>query len=505
MTKPIALTVAGSDTCGGAGIQADLKTMHALGVHGCSVIAALTAQNTIGVTRIEYPSEVMLRAQFAAIRKDIHSSAVKIGMLGTESVVRTTAEYLRGFGGYVLCDPVMVSSTGQNLLEERARATLVERLLPLVDLLTPNIPEAETFLGRRIEDPDGVEKAADELLDFGVKSVLIKGGHLEGSLCLDYWTDGARKRWLSGHRRDVQDAHGTGCTLSSAIVSCRALGLDELDAVVVAKAYVSQGMRNPMRIGHGRRLLAHQGWPACPEDMPWITDTAQAASRLPSFPACETGHLGLYPIVTRKEMLERLLPLGVETVQVRIKDMQGDALEQEVAESIAYARAYGARLYINDHWQLALKYGAYGVHLGQDDLEHVDVEALAREGIRLGVSTHSYAELARAWGVRPTYVALGTLFHTTSKHMDYEPLGLEAFARMRRLVPVPVVAIGGITLERAADVFAAGADGCAVVSDISASGDIRARVRGWQEALQEVHTPADRPQQGDCSAPAASH
>ena len=141
-------------------------------------------------------------------------------------------------------------------------------------LLTPNIGEAEVLLGRKIEGKSDVEAAAIELIKLGVKSVLIKGGHLPGAQCRDYWTDGVRKVWLASPRQDVTHTHGTGCTLSSAIAACRALGYDELDAVVVAKAYVNQGLRKGTSLGKGRGPLAHEGWPDSPDDLPQIDEIA---------------------------------------------------------------------------------------------------------------------------------------------------------------------------------------------------------------------------------------
>jgi hydroxymethylpyrimidine kinase/phosphomethylpyrimidine kinase/thiamine-phosphate diphosphorylase len=193
-----------------------------------------------------------------------------------------------------------------------------------------------------------------------------------------------------------------------------AQGYEIADALVIAKAYVNQGLRLAPQLGAGHGPLAHVGWPETERDLPWLTHTAEEGIRRPQFPDCGDSPLGFYPIVPNTEWLERILPLGVATVQLRIKNKQGAALEREIADAIACARRYGARLFVNDYWQLALKHGAYGVHLGQEDLETADIAALAQAGIRLGVSTHCYAEVAHALALRPSYIAIGPVFHTTT-------------------------------------------------------------------------------------------
>ena len=252
-----------------------------------------------------------------------------------------------------------------------------------------------------------------------------------------------------------------------------------LDAVVMARAYVNQGLRLGGGIGQGRGPLAHLGWPTIPADLPWITPQAPHGTERLTFAPLDPG-FPLYPIVDRADWVERLLGLGVTLIQLRAKDLSGPELETEVRRAVEAGRRAGARVFINDAWELALKYGAYGVHLGQDDLPSADLPGLARAGLRLGLSTHGYAEVARALAVIPSYLAIGTLYESPSKSFAHQPLGLEAFTRLRRLIGVPVVAIGGITLERAPDVLRAGADIVAVISDITRAPDLPARVEAWR-------------------------
>ena len=483
-TRPVAWTIAGSDSGGGAGIQADLKTMSALGVHGCSVITALTAQNTLGVEAVEHVSPDMIEAQLRALQKDLPPAAIKTGMLGRAVSLKIVAEFLNSSDAYVVCDPVMVATQGGALLDPDAVGMLRTELFPRVDLLTPNIPEAEYLTARTLRSEAEIAMAAGLLLDMGVRSVVIKGGHSPSGLAQDYWTNGREAAWLNSHRQDVDHTHGGGCALSSAIAAGIAMGLPELDAIVLAKAYVNHGLRHGGGIGTGRAPLSHVGWPDDPADMPWITRTAGDAPQRLVFPDCGPETLGLYPIVDRASWVERLLPLGIRTIQLRVKDLAGVDLETEITRAIAAAAKHDARLFINDHWQLALKHSAYGVHIGQDDIPTTDLRAIHRAGCRLGLSTHGFAEIARSLAVTPSYIAIGTLFPSPSKTFVHAALGMERFTRLRRLVGVPVVAIGGITIDRARDVLRAGADGIAVISDVTRAADIEGRVAEWLDLLR---------------------
>ncbi len=463
----IAWTIAGSDSGGGAGIQADLKTFHALGVHGCSILTALTAQNTQSVSLVEFPSMEMIDAQFSALAEDLPPKAVKTGMLGRADIIRQVAQRLAGLDCRIVCDPVMVATSGGVLLEDDARDALVKSLFPLVHVLTPNLPEAEALCGFSISDAVTTEAAGRRMLDMGVGGVLIKGGHREAGDCLDYWCAPERSFWLRGERLDTPHTHGSGCTLAAAITACLARGIEVEDALVLGKAFVTAAIRAGGRVGGGFRPVHPTGWPDNPRDIPRLLPEPPSAAPLPAFPSTGPEPLGFYPIVDRAAWLERLLPLGVTTVQLRIKDLHGQSLEDEVIHAIDLARASGARLFINDYWKLALKHRAYGVHLGQEDLADADLPALARAGIRLGLSTHSHTELARALAAKPSYLALGPIYETTIKKMPFAPQGLQRLTEWRRLTDVPLVAIGGINLKRAEGVLAAGADSIAVITALT--------------------------------------
>lgn len=275
MNKPIVWTVAGSDSGGGAGVQADIKVMNLLGVHACSVITALTAQNTIGTGRMHCIPSDMIEAQFEALSGDLPPAAVKIGMLATGITVDITARYLQQIRpAFSVCDPVLISSSGAFLLEAPAWDRLTRTLFPLVDLVTPNIPEAEHLLGLKINTPADVEAAARKALDLGVKEVLIKGGHDRGNseLARDCWSNGHRTRWFSSPRIETRSQHGTGCFLSSAIAAARARGCPPEESIVAAKAFLNQGLRQAPELGRGYGPLAFNPPEFMPDDLPLVAE-----------------------------------------------------------------------------------------------------------------------------------------------------------------------------------------------------------------------------------------
>ncbi len=257
-TPPRVLTVAGSDSGGGAGIQADLKTMLALGVHGMSVVTAVTAQNSTGVHGYwELPAGAVA-AQLAAVLGDIGVDAVKTGMLASPDLVGVVAKLLADVEAPIVVDPVCVSKHGDPLLVPEALEAMVSELLPLATIVTPNLPEVARLTGLTVDDPAGQRRAAEALLALGPQWVLVKGGHLAGE-AVDLLTDGAEVRELRSERIETVHTHGTGCTLASAIASYLARGATMLDAVTRAKDYVSGAIRGGFPLGSGIGPVDH-GW-----------------------------------------------------------------------------------------------------------------------------------------------------------------------------------------------------------------------------------------------------
>ncbi|MGC5779648.1 bifunctional hydroxymethylpyrimidine kinase/phosphomethylpyrimidine kinase [Methylobacterium sp. NFXW15] len=256
----IALTIAGSDSGGGAGIQADLKTFSALGVYGASVVTALTAQNTRGVQGIHDVPAAFVAQQIDSVFSDLKVGAVKIGMLSRPDVIAAVAEGLARHAGAipVVLDPVMVATSGDRLIADEAVAVLRERLLPQVDIVTPNLPEAAVLLGEEPED-DGAA-LAQRLLTLGARAILVKGGHGTGPESVDHLAtqDGVERR-LAAQRVETRNTHGTGCTLSAAIAALLARGLPLPDAVAGAKDYLTAAIQaaDRLAVGHGHGPVHH--------------------------------------------------------------------------------------------------------------------------------------------------------------------------------------------------------------------------------------------------------
>ena len=268
---PAAMTIAGSDSGAGAGVQADLKTFAALSIYGTSVLTAITAQNTIAVAAVhELPTDV-INAQIEAIISDIGADAVKTGMLSSSVIIECVTTCLKAsmkkyptMPGLrqIVVDPVMVAKSGDALLQEEAVSALRELLVPLAEVITPNIPEAETLTGLTITTDDDVNKAARMIVDMGAASVVIKGGHREGP-ATDVYFDGSSFREFTSPRFDTVNTHGTGCTFASAVAAGLAQGLETEDAVGQAKEFVTEAIRNSFPVGHGHGPLNHfyKFWP----------------------------------------------------------------------------------------------------------------------------------------------------------------------------------------------------------------------------------------------------
>jgi hydroxymethylpyrimidine/phosphomethylpyrimidine kinase len=261
MTTPVALTIAGSDSSGGAGIQADLKTFAALGVYGASVITALTAQNTQGVSAIDLVPPEFVTAQIEAVFGDLDVGAVKVGMVAQLSTIEAIVASLKRYSPkHVVLDPVMVATSGDRLLATEAVDALRTRLIPLASLITPNLPEAAALLGEGVaSDAADIERQGRRLLAMGCPAVLIKGGHADGAESVDYLIEARRIARLAAPRVATKNTHGTGCSLSSAITAYLARGEAMESAVRNAKTWISAAIAAADRfsVGHGRGPIHH--------------------------------------------------------------------------------------------------------------------------------------------------------------------------------------------------------------------------------------------------------
>ncbi|MEM6184540.1 bifunctional hydroxymethylpyrimidine kinase/phosphomethylpyrimidine kinase [Shewanella vaxholmensis] len=595
-------TIAGSDSGGGAGIQADLATIQDLGCHGCCVITTVTAQSSVAVTLVEPVSAAMLMAQLTTLLSDLPPKAIKIGLLADQTQVALLADWIASFKIHypsvpVIVDPVMVASCGDALavdncqdIKSAAKSALdFKPFKGLIELITPNVLELGRLTHSDVSTKAQFAAAALALSQSLDCSVLAKGGDVSFG-CTDILDDTHAQThanaldtayksngwdlelaedylvcrqvrasselhqngrfWLASQRVNARHNHGSGCTLSSAIAAVLAQGFVLQDAVVVAKAYVSQGLSAAIGLGQGPGPLARTGWPnnlfcyakinLC--DGNFIshqlsqrldvrsdlvaTDQVRIASTPPQnilsqgFKVLDAD-LGVYPVVGDLTMLESLLAAGVKTVQLRIKtdisqlttaapaesdlgkpvlsrcesgksksgepELIGSELGAQIQTAIALGKHFNAQLFINDHWQLAIKHHAFGVHLGQEDLAVADLAAIQAAGLALGISSHSYFELLLAHQCSPSYIALGHIFPTTTKQMPSAPQGL---AKLKHYVALlqdhyPLVAIGGIDLDSLAKVKATGVGNIAVVRAITKAKDPLAAFAELSQAWEQ--------------------
>ena len=355
---PIVWTIAASDSGGGAGIQADIKTFFDLGVHGCSAITAITAQNTQGVHDIQSVHCRSMDQQLQALTHDLPPIAIKIGVLPSVEIIHTVIKTLQVIDdAFVVMDTVLAPTRGENFTDNATRQALFN-VFTYVDLLTPNIPEAEALTGIKITHAQSQQDAAKKLLTMGVKAVLLKGGHGSGDVCQDYFLSEHESYWLTQAKQLTSHTHGTGCTLSSAIAAFVAQGKPLRDALVLANAYICKGIRQARALGKysdKKGAVAQTGWPDDFIDFPQVSVLPDQINYL-SMPACDTMALGLYPVIDSIEWLEKLLLLGINTIQLRVKDIPADELDCIVQRAAALGREYKARLFINDYWQLAIKH-----------------------------------------------------------------------------------------------------------------------------------------------------
>ena len=251
------LTIAGSDSSGGAGVQADLKTFSAIGTYGMSVITAVTAQNTEGVFAVEELSGEIIKSQIKAVFDDIEPAAVKIGMVSSPEIIVDIVNTIKKYNpSFLVVDPVMISKSGYSLLKPEAKENLIKYLIPMAYLVTPNVPEAEEITGMKINNLDDMREVGKRILELGPKYVLMKGGHLEGD-AVDVLIGNDTFEIYKQERLDRKNTHGTGCTLSSAITSHLALGYDIVEAVKLSKEYITEAIRHSFDIGKGVGPVNH--------------------------------------------------------------------------------------------------------------------------------------------------------------------------------------------------------------------------------------------------------
>ena len=487
--RPIVWSIAASDSGGGAGIQADLQTINNLSCHACTVITGITAQSSVAVDLVEPVSQQMLKQQLDTTMTDLPPEAIKIGLFVDQQQIELLADWLNKFKQNdqhtpIVLDPVLVASCGDNLNNDSGID--FSPLKGLINLLTPNYSELRQ-LTQQFQRATIIERAK-YLSEQLACSVLAKGGDrpINALLAEDILVCRNVHQCSELHENEIiryvsskvesENTHGTGCTLSSAITSFLAHGYTLQDAVLQAKAYVHKGIKHSFKVGQGAGLIAKTSWPNDLSHYPRII----CESSTVQIDECDRPFIGLkhdigvYPIVDSVEIIESLLAAGCKTVQLRIKEnlleLNGkDWLEEQIQKVVEVGNRFDAQIFINDHWQLAIKYKAFGVHLGQEDIYKADLNLIKFSGLALGISSHGVFEALLAYQLKPSYIAIGHIYPTPTKDMPSMPQGTSKVKKQVELLyeHIPLVAIGGINAERFNDVKETGVRGIAVVRAIT--------------------------------------
>lgn len=506
--KPIIWTISGSDCSGGAGIAADIKTGHALGVEVCHLITANTVQNSQQLLSVNAISVDILQQQATVLIDDKPPSVIKIGLVANVEQVLWLAKLLEQYKQLMpnlisVYDPVGQASVGGNF-----STMTLDQLSPLlrqVDVITPNLLEAKHLarfadsIDKNDQNVTAVEVLAKHIhQNFAISAIIIKGGHsVDEQSSSDYCyhqlnqlhgkqdnqdkSQTAISYQLSTKRIESHYSHGGGCSFATALSAFFAQGYLVRDAFTLAKAFISQGLAASEQVsqsfGHQYYgAFEPQGWPRESQYFAEVVDPLNIEYKnLTTFKSLNLAgkKLGLYPVIDSLYWLKRLLPLGLEIIQLRVKNLVESELEHIIIDAVKLAKDYHTRLFINDYWQLAIKHGAYGVHIGQEDLQDADLSTIQQSGIRLGISTHGCYEFLLAQQLQPSYLAIGAIFSTKTKDMTGQIQGLDNLRQVLALRPekirlqTPVVAIGGINLERAAEVVATGVESIAVVTALT--------------------------------------
>ena len=479
-----ALTIAGSDPSGGAGMQADLKTFSALGVYGATAITAVTVQNTQSVKYVHTLPPQVVYDQIVGVMEDLCVDAVKIGMVNDadtlDAIVRALSERKPKF---LVVDPVMVSTSGCALMQPDALAIMKERLLPMADLVTPNLPEAWTLAGT----DTSVDDAAQKILRLGVKALLIKGGHAEGKTKTDYLYinngGGVMRVEFTSETVETKNTHGTGCTLSSAIAAFAARGCGLEDAVRKAKGYLTGALKAgaDVVVGKGHGPVCHFFKPASGQAdkqadcLQVVTDCNPSNLVCLSTRLSSAVNLQFITHFTEKysyaDSAMIALEGGCRWIQLRMKDADEAEIERVARLVLPECRRRGAVFVIDDHVDLALRVGADGVHLGKNDMPVSEARRLAGADFIIGGTANTFEDVQRLAAQGADYIGCGPFRFTTTKKKLAPMLGIEGYKRILSQmkgcgITLPLVAIGGITCGDIPQLMAAGVSGIALSGSV---------------------------------------
>lgn len=478
MTKACVLVIGGLDPQGCAGISADIQTVSNNGGHALPLVTCLTEQSSQGLTALGALSQQQFIGQYESAVADVEVSAIKIGLIPSIEIAQCISEILDKHAVPVVLDPVLASTSGGVAADESLIDFIQTTLISKATLVTPNLIELSQLTQRDVVGYDAIESVAKALYHANT-AVLVKGGHSNTDWAADYFFDG-ENHFYCYHKKLAISVRGTGCVLASSIASRLAIGMDVRDAIVLAKAYLNRGIRLSTQLGP-YHVIYHSQDKMILDDMPKLCYQSELIGIQFNFPS-SPQRLGIYPVVDNSDWVAKLIDEGITTIQLRVKEQTEAVTKQQIANAVS-ASTDETAFFVNDYWQMAIDAGAYGVHLGQEDLHDASLEKIQQAGLRLGVSTHSYWELARALAVNPSYIALGPVYETTSKQMPWIPQGEERVAQWVELLDgaYPLVAIGGIDLARAKKLKSTKVGSVAMISAITKAAD-------YQKATQDLMT-----------------
>lgn len=520
MNHPLVWCVGGLDSSGGAGLTRDTITLADIGIRA----AMITTQIAIQSNQYSHSTHVLpaldINTQWQTLSHERLPCVIKMGAIADDiqglllcarlSLLQDAANNNNNNNEddapvsphdtvaqrntpFVIWDPVLRTSSGGQLSD--IHEDTIAALLTNVHVITPNIEELAVLSGMPIHSHTALLQAATALSNTYRIAVLVKGGHASWQVnAVDVLVCGTQQRIFTQRKSGHNTLRGTGCMQASAIAGFMAKGYNLEDAATLANAYIKKVRTT---VTTSQNPIAHPvpvGMPCDAEHFPSVA-FGNDRQRFPDisspdtkallvFPALKSAQRGIYPVVNSAKWVARLTKAGVNIIQLRLKDTPLNTRKAEIKQAINHVAGTHTQLFINDDWQLAIALGAYGVHLGQEDLAAADLNAIASAGLRLGISTHGFCELQRIKALNPSYIALGHIFPTQTKVMPSTPQGLDNLRRYVQLCGnTPSVAIGGIDVSRARQVSETGVSAIAVVSAITQSAEPEAALhRLAQEA-----------------------
>ncbi len=472
-------------------MQADLKTFSALGVYGATAITAVTVQNTVGVKYVHALPPQVVYDQIVTVMEDIMPDAVKIGMVNDAETLDAIVRALTLHRPRILVvDPVMVATSGCALMQADALQVMEERLLPMADIVTPNLPEAWTLAGT----DSSVDEAAQAILRLGVKALLIKGGHAEGTTKTDYlyvsYDDGVKRTEFSSATVDTFNTHGTGCTLSSAIAAMLARGHGMEEAVRQAKMYLTEALKAgaDVVVGHGHGPVCHFFSQQVNKQTSRQGDlhTSQQADKS-NLLVCSSAR----PLSTKKvdsfaklqfithftdrysylDSAMMALEGGCRWIQLRMKDADEAEIERTARQILPECRRRCAVFIIDDHVELVKRVGADGVHLGKNDMPVDEARRILGDEFIIGGTANTFEDIQRLAAQGADYIGCGPFRFTTTKKNLAPMLGIEGYENIVSLmkthgINLPIVAIGGITYDDIPRIMSTGVTGIAISGSV---------------------------------------